>query len=177
MKKSMMTGLVFLVSSLATTFSSNAFASGSDIDSFLASLKGHWSGQGTLSELQNNGEVEDTRYDIDVEVSEEVFDKKFDFHSSIRTEHHITRIDDMSYKVVGENLFVSTNSQTQPVNVVESTPVKLVYTIQRAEFFTGRVFDFQFTYEYSAFKRLKGYTEIRVNKVLFSTDEYELRKH
>jgi hypothetical protein len=169
MKKLVLTCLLALSTS-------PAFAGGAEMRQFFDLLEGRWDGRGAVTQIGHDGRSEVVGYDQEVEIDD--YDRDtWTTHSETEFDNSMTEIGDNRFTVRGDVLLVGQYSPVEPVGVKESTPTKLVYTMRRVELYTGRVFDFTFSLEYVAEKRvLAGRNTIELNNLVISDDRFELKK-
>jgi hypothetical protein len=82
----------------------------------------------------------------------------------------------VNFSLHGENLFVSTNGSLEPVNVTESTARSLTYKVRRADFASGRVYDFTFQMSLDSLAaEFSGHNTIELNGVVVLDEQYRAR--
>jgi hypothetical protein len=172
--------IVLLVSGLSAT---GAFAAtGQDLHSFFQNIEGHWTGKGSIQELQGDGSRKMTGFKMELQVERSSDEGRWDSTSQFELDTEVTSQDQVSYALRGDDLFVSANSQVEPVLVLDASPLKLSYFMRRAEVLTGRVFDFTFTYTVNspqaggATQELTSHNVVEVNGVVVSDETSQARR-
>ncbi len=174
-KKSITVAVATFVALATPQSSPSAFAGQDELIRFFTAFEGSWDGSGMESELNAQGVWTVSPYDIEVRVNDRM-NPEWDFHQEIRMRSGITKFNDIQFRVAGDYLFLTSVGPLDPVNVIESTPRKLVYSFRRHEVLTGRVYDFKHSLEFKAPNKIVGATEVQLNGVKIAADNFQLKR-
>lgn len=157
-----------------------SFAGGVEMVELLSSMEGTWRGQGTVRNLQNDGSFHELDYRGVLRVSD-AWGDEWKFQTETHFNNGVVRYDSGVLGVRGDLLFAGQYQPTEPVTVIDSTPTLLIYTFKRADYYTGRVYDYTFSYEIVtevagdnsvAEPLLRAYHTVSLNGVLVSENSW-----
>jgi hypothetical protein len=166
-----------LIAAAALLISTQSMASVADLPLFFQAFEGRWSVQGQVHQLAFNGSSTDNTYRGDLNVVHEGDGITWDSQSDITDDASGTFTSNfVNFSLHGENLFVSTNGSLEPVNVTESTARSLTYKVRRADFASGRVYDFTFQMSLDSLAaEFSGHNTIELNGVVVLDEQYRAR--
>lgn len=154
---------------------SSALAGERELLSFFDSLEGAWRGKGTRTQTQWDGSRTTVRFEQELEI-EDQWNQEWTTSSQLTTETGTTEVGQNRFAVRGDLLLTTAYSSFEPVGVKESSPTRLSYTMKRAELYTGRVYEFTYTYELKDSRSLLGKGRVELNGVVLTEESFELKK-
>jgi len=132
-----------VLAALFIAFSATGHADGSPFQSFFSSIEGRWAGTGVVHQLGADGTVQDLNYKIDIQADRSQQPDTWTLSNQLTKNL-------AAYTISGDLLLVSTQGSTEPVQIVQISPMGLTYTTQRTDFMTGRNYSFTFHVEIDA---------------------------
>lgn len=154
-----------------------------DLIPFFQSLEGKWSGSGTLTKMNGDGQMVKapltTEFEID-SLSEPVSEPKGNGRWSASiwvTSNQESVQNSFTYVVRDGILFIKEDDSVVPAKVIESSPWSLTYQTQVADFYTGRVYCFTFQTEIDpSGHTLRQHNTAEINGTVFWDEAFEARK-
>jgi hypothetical protein len=156
-----------------------AHADESRLSPYFEKIEGHWTGTGSIQQLNASGLVTTTAYSAEIQADRDASqDGVWNATNHVVDQFGVSNQSALSFTVAGDALLVSVNgSQPEAVKVVKTSPLSLGYEIDRTDTLTGRQYQFIYYTEVDASgTRLQGHNTTLSGGVTVGTDTFELHR-
>lgn len=173
--------LSFVAAAFASEPSPNA-ETGQALIQFLDSVSGQtWTGGGSSKQLIANGSWKQTQYAIRIDFRAKA-DERWENRTELRYHSGPNEFVTSNFAVNGDLLLLQNTPYEpfEPVRVLEATPTKLSYSLQRVSANTGRLFLYTYRFELTDSDDinqpdvLKGFHTVELNGVIVSENRFEV---
>lgn len=116
---------------------------------FFNDLEGRWQGRGQKSELQADGSRTTVEYTLKWDT-DSGFDDTWQTDTECRTDAGTTSYTNTRFRIVNDNLFISSHSANDPAEILENTETALSWRSYRTDWVMRRTFVFVYKIEFTS---------------------------
>jgi len=169
---------VLLLSSFVSfTFSQAASADAATLLPFFENLEDRWRGEGLSEEFDWDGDTTSSlNFDLELEIEKQGRQESWEFQQQIRREDSTSAYETFYYSVGGDELFVSTFSNSDPVELLYTSEDRLGYRFESVEWWSGRIFKFEIHLSLQNNRLLNGTRTVQVQGHLIERQSFRLKR-
>lgn len=144
---------------------------------FFGDFYDDWSGTGVQEELMNDGSRVEYRFHMDLEVREGWREQSWQVRSETEFRNGRTAQGRTTFFVRDGNLYIDNqNGQMEPVDILAARANELSYFFRRANYYTGRVYEYTTELRMLDAEHLELHETVRLNNVIVAETRAEFRR-